>query len=756
MDSDRLELFSLFVDNLPEDVGLNWFRKFFSQCGVVKDAYIPFKCSKVSKRRFGFVRFNCASSAEVAISKANGFWIDNRKLFVKMAAFEAQGLKPGHNGEKHDFLLSSRRVVPLMNNGSKISEKSRGLHEDRPSYAHVTRGVEGNGENLGTRSVQCHAIGNGWLYRSAIAKIRKLISAKDLECIFNLKKVIEIQIKAIGGRYVIITFANEGMRDKTLKELWVKNWFSDFHPWSGEQAKEERFVWISCFGMPLSAWSSQTFKDIGSIWGEFIEVDENTLKGGSYEKGRILIATDHSKRIEGNIELVEDGRKYIVRIEEESSFRKVESSNFLPDFDALSVHDDKLSEGPKEALSLDLGSKVDPNDNGIGSSLGLESLVEDSMGLQSLFHEAFVVEPGVKTRSQGKFLDVNSGDLFSSAMVASEGSDYDDRDLIGGIRVRIGRAMVRFGVGGSESDGGRRWGAEGDGGEMGREEVVFDFDFDAFPVVGFCCRSGGQRLEQQGVWVWVVVVGTFSRPATVVGPSAIFSDHRRRPATSAGVPATVVWLFLQFWPVVFEVELEDGKLCGLASEILSPVGSRSVELVDEGEGAPHRYGLVVQGRGLRREVWVSDIELTWLCLMLEDASSGYDKAFSRSYGGFVKRLKVNRLVFEGGFVLRVEVKDKGSVRHVFLPELGGAGGWVDVSKKFWAFCGWKRSGGLVDGRSFKDVANISGWPVNTVVVEEIGRMRKGCDVEVRVDSTESNMNFLGTCLVGRLEDDSVA
>ncbi|KAH7860486.1 hypothetical protein Vadar_013942 [Vaccinium darrowii] len=159
------------------------------------------------------------------------------------------------------------------------------------------------------------------------------------------------------------------------------------------------------------------------------------------------------------------------------------------------------------------------------------------------------------------------------------------------------------------------------------------------------------------------------------------------------------------------------------------LGSKFVELVDEGEGVRQRFGLVERG---------------------------YEKVFFRSYGGFVRRLKVNRLVFEGGFLLRVEVKDNGRVRHVLLPELCGIDGWVDVSRKFWAFCGWKSSGGMVDGRSFKDVANISGWPVNTVVVEEIGRKRSGCDVEVRVESTESNINFLGRCLVGRLEDESLA
>lgn len=82
------------MDSLPEDVGLLRFRKFFNYFGVVKDAFIPFKWSKVSKRRFGFVHYNCATLVEVAISSANGFLIEDRKLFVKFAAFESHWNKP--------------------------------------------------------------------------------------------------------------------------------------------------------------------------------------------------------------------------------------------------------------------------------------------------------------------------------------------------------------------------------------------------------------------------------------------------------------------------------------------------------------------------------------------------------------------------------------------------------------------------------------------------------------------------------------
>lgn len=75
------------------------------------------------------------------------------------------------------------------------------------------------------------------------------------------------------------------------------------------------------------------------------------------------------------------------------------------------------------------------------------------------------------------------------------------------------------------------------------------------------------------------------------------------------------------------------------------LGSKYVELVDEGEGVRRKFGLVEHGRGIRREVWASEIKLIWLCLILKDSSSGYEKVFSRSYGGFIRRLKVNRLFF---------------------------------------------------------------------------------------------------------------
>ncbi|KAI8548492.1 hypothetical protein RHMOL_Rhmol07G0277600 [Rhododendron molle] len=124
---------------------------------------------------------------------------------------------------------------------------------------------------------------------------------------------------------------------------------------------------------------------------------------------------------------------------------------------------------------------------------------------------------------------------------------------------------------------------------------------------------------------------------------------------------------------------------------------------------------------------------------------------SLSYGGFIRRRLGHHLVFGGGFMLRLEVRDNGRVWFVLISKLRGYCGWGDISRKYWAFCGWKRAGGLTDSRSFLKFANIDGWPDNTVVVKDRERRRRVCDVEVMVESTKRIMRVLGRCLVGKME-----
>lgn len=70
---------------------------------------------------------------------------------------------------------------------------------------------------------QFHSIGNGWLFRSAIAKIRKLLyiyqrTGKRVQT----RESMTFRFKALSGRYVVITFANEATRDNNKRKMGDK------------------------------------------------------------------------------------------------------------------------------------------------------------------------------------------------------------------------------------------------------------------------------------------------------------------------------------------------------------------------------------------------------------------------------------------------------------------------------------------------------------------------------------------------------
>lgn len=224
-------LSTLFVDNLPEDVSQNWLRKTYSKFRVVKDVFIPLKRSKATGRNFGFIRYDNENSVEKAIEETNGIWIEDRKLFVKWASFDQR-----RENIQHTTFNKSTNIVhgPLLAETSKLGEATTTMHnvwsrsngneirktkgavettkqgEERiqktmeykmvegRTYAHAVKGGESHDIHSNIESIQIQPKGNGWLYRSANAKIRRLLSTEELEKKFRLEKVIDVQIRALG------------------------------------------------------------------------------------------------------------------------------------------------------------------------------------------------------------------------------------------------------------------------------------------------------------------------------------------------------------------------------------------------------------------------------------------------------------------------------------------------------------------------------------------------------------------------------
>lgn len=203
-----------------------------------------------------------------------------------------------------------------------------------------------------TPVLKIQPVGNAWLERSAVAVLNRVESMSTLLTSFSLETNKVAQFRAMGGRSVLITFQSKEIRDALIKGPWMKRWFYEVSPWRGEPASMERFVWLRCLGIPLNAWNTLTFKQIGELWGCYVKVDEDTLRDASFAQGKILVATVEHQKIDKWIQMEVQGLMYDVHVREESSY----------------LHPDDLVDF-STAKSKELAAKVTLQEKGIA---GLE------------------------------------------------------------------------------------------------------------------------------------------------------------------------------------------------------------------------------------------------------------------------------------------------------------------------------------------------------------------------------------------------
>ncbi|KAH7833255.1 hypothetical protein Vadar_004538 [Vaccinium darrowii] len=287
---------TVYVDNLPNGVGVPWFYKFFSNFGLIKDVYLPLRRSKRTGFRFGFVRYESFKEAQQARAKASGIRIGKKFLIVERAKCDKESPNTGS---------SEGRVV------QKPSSRQENHYQGQNSNAFFQKNIE----KRFTLNVQ--PIASEWLTRSAVAKLKAFTTPEVVQKAFSNLKFHEVRVKSLGGMNLIVTFQSKEDRISAIQNPLMANWFSYFKPWNGEVAGLSRLIRLKSQGMPLSAWNALTFKNIGSLWGEVISLDDDTVKEKSYEVGSLVIVTECDHKIDDWINITVRGRNQKVRVWEE-------------------------------------------------------------------------------------------------------------------------------------------------------------------------------------------------------------------------------------------------------------------------------------------------------------------------------------------------------------------------------------------------------------------------------------------------------
>lgn len=415
---------TIFVDNLPFQIRKIWVHNLFARYGKVKEVVIPNKRSKVTGQSFGFVRFFNEDDARSAIAASNNTWCWGKQLNVKRPKFLLQkdhNESHSHYADGHPKGRGVSGQVFSKQRGSKNPqferEKGNEVWRRKGVPESSKQGEERNHSNqktqrdIGLETIELQSSGCGWLYRSAVGKIKRMVSYKYLLDVFSKEGVKECQIKPAGGRLMLITFPHEKMRDEVIKKSWLENWFEEIKPWNEDPAHIERFVWLECYGMPLNSWNVQSFKVLANKWGQYLKVDEDTLNGNSFVKAKVLIVTEMVKKIDDQVQVLVNGKKYMVWVKEVDSYRVIE-----PEREKSKEKEDEV-----ERNGADKDARVDRT---LQSEDDRESIEKNNKGPEKMDE--------VDNRNEGEKLKTTTN---GEDLVAQESEDMGNSQFINALTV---------------------------------------------------------------------------------------------------------------------------------------------------------------------------------------------------------------------------------------------------------------------------------------------------------------------------------
>ncbi|GJR38298.1 hypothetical protein Tco_1213982 [Tanacetum coccineum] len=116
------------------------------------------------------------------------------------------------------------------------------------------------------------------------------------------KVVKNVVLSYLGGMWVLFEFDSLTTKEKFLNHSGIGSWFTKLIQATSSFENDERIVWISIEGLPIKAWTPNTFCKIASLWEldawfpNFQEDDQDDLSSdGESQEGDVANKADNNE-----------------------------------------------------------------------------------------------------------------------------------------------------------------------------------------------------------------------------------------------------------------------------------------------------------------------------------------------------------------------------------------------------------------------------------------------------------------------------
>ncbi|GJT08929.1 RNA-directed DNA polymerase, eukaryota [Tanacetum coccineum] len=300
---------SVFVTNFPESSSVRDLWKACSVYGTVVDVFIPSKKSKAGKR-FAFVRFIKVFNLDRLVENLCTIWIGRYHLYANQVRFERPHKSNSVPTKAANVGVSNRTTnpsVPQHSNGransyaNAVNGASSGIHEPQIS---TSPALVLDDTCLIERDLSKHLMG----------KVKDFSVIPNLYMILKDEGFLDVKLSYLGGTWVLIEFDKMVTKEKFMNHTGINSWFQVIQDANTDFVSEERIVWMDIEGVPLNAWSRETFVKIGKKWGDTLDLEDNV--DNSFGRKRICVKTKYPVSILETFKIIVKGRVFMVRAKE--------------------------------------------------------------------------------------------------------------------------------------------------------------------------------------------------------------------------------------------------------------------------------------------------------------------------------------------------------------------------------------------------------------------------------------------------------
>ncbi|GKB66725.1 RNA-directed DNA polymerase, eukaryota [Tanacetum coccineum] len=311
----------VFITNFSEECTSKDLWKVCNDYGTVIDVFIPNKRSK-SGKRFAFVRFIKVSNLDRLVENLNTIWMGRFHLSANRARFDRPVVSPAPK-QIPGIMSRPKYVQPNAIPKEKVSSPPYLL---KPSLV-----------------IDDSCLVSRDLDNCVMGEVRQVTSINNMQVLLSNEGFHNTHIVYLGGLWVMIELNSPKAKANLLQHVGVASWFSHIGNAQLDFAAKERIVWVDIEGVPLNAWSHPTFKKIGSIWGEMVDLEEenDTL----FARKRICIKTSHMENILESFKLIVKGKVFWVRAKE--------LFTWVPSFKTVPVNEVSLDDESVKANDMD-------------------------------------------------------------------------------------------------------------------------------------------------------------------------------------------------------------------------------------------------------------------------------------------------------------------------------------------------------------------------------------------------------------------